>query len=140
MKIKKINDNKYMLRLEKGEKIIESIKNFAKEYNIKSGEIRALGAVGYASLSLYIPSTKSYNTKEFNEAFEISYLYGNISSKDNEPYLHVHICLTNENYEGIGGHLNEAIITATLEAYIDVFDVEIKRMKDDNINLNVWDI
>lgn len=140
MKIKKISENKYMIRLEKGEKIMASLKEFANEYNVESGEIRALGAVGYASLSLYTPENKSYITKEFNEPFEISYLYGNFSRMNNQPYLHVHICLNNKNFEGIGGHLNEATITATFEGYIEVFDTKINRVNDSNVNLNVWDI
>ncbi|MGI6680142.1 MAG: PPC domain-containing DNA-binding protein [Bdellovibrionota bacterium] len=140
MFIKKINDSKYMMRLEKDEMVMESIKKFAKKYNVKSAEVRALGAIDYVSLSLYRPATKDYDTREFNEPFEISCLYGNISSLNGEPYSHIHISLNNTNYEGIGGHLNEARISATLEAYIDVFDVVVDRKKDENVNLNVWDI
>ena len=65
MIIKKLSENKFMMRLEKGEEIIESIKNFAKEYNVKSGEIKALGAVNFINVSLYTPENKSYiTTKE----------------------------------------------------------------------------
>ena len=140
MIIKKLSENKFMMRLEKGEEIIESIKNFAKEYNVKSGEIKALGAVNFVSVSLYTPENKSYITKEYSEPFEITNLYGNISSINNEPYLHIHITLANKDFNCVGGHLNKAIISATFEGYIETFDAEINRVKDENINLNVWDI
>ena len=51
-----------------------------------------------------------------------------------------HITLANKDFNCVGGHLNKAIISATFEGYIETFDAEINRVKDENINLNVWDI
>ncbi len=135
----KKKDNRYFLRLEKGEEIIESISNFCKQNDIKAGSITGIGAVERIEFGLFDTKEKKYHMNQLNESLEITSLIGNISRKEEQVYLHLHITVGNINGQLFGGHLNKAIISATGEIIIDAVDVEINRRFDDEIGLNLWE-
>ena len=68
---------------------------------------------------------------------EITSLAGNVSTKNNEIYLHLHVNLSNNKFESIGGHLNEAIISATCEIIIITIDGSVDRYFDKEIGINL---
>ena len=65
---------------------------------------------------------------------------GNLSRKDGEPYLHLHAAFADEKGAVIGGHLNEAVISATCEMFIKIFDIDIGRRISEQTGLNIFDI
>ena len=139
MKSKKIDD-KYIIRLERGDKIIESIKNFCNENDVKLGYFFGIGALDQVELAHYIVENKKYSSKKFNEALEIVNLIGNVATMDNEIYLHCHITLSDKDMKAIAGHLVEGKIAATCEIILIPLNSEINRKYDDFIGLNLLDI
>ncbi len=139
MKIKKIN-NTYLIRLEKDEKIIESIKQICKDKDIKSGYLSAIGAISSATLALYLLDKKEYFTKDFSEPMEIVSLSANISRLNNEPLIHCHTVISKQDMTAIGGHLNEAIVSATCEIILTPWSSQITRSFNEEIGLNLLDI
>ena len=91
-------------------------------------------------LAHYIVENKKYTSKVFKQVLEITNLTGNITTMDNEVYLHCHITLGNEKMGVIAGHLNEGIISATCEIILVKLEAEINRKHDDLIGLNLLDI
>ncbi|MFA6089566.1 MAG: PPC domain-containing DNA-binding protein, partial [Candidatus Woesearchaeota archaeon] len=90
MKSKKIN-NGYIIRLEKGEEIIELLTKFCKNNKIKSGIITGIGGTDNACLKYYDLEKKEYLSKKFSgKNYEIVSLNGNISLIKNEPFMHIH--------------------------------------------------
>lgn len=133
-------DNKYLVRLEKGEDIVQSLLDLAKKEDIKLASINGLGAVSHAEIGLYNLEEKKYYSNTYDGAFEVASLHGNLSTKDGENYLHLHIIIADGDQKCYGGHLNKAIISATGEIFIDVLDGEIDRFLGDNgINLIKFD-
>ena len=139
MKFKKI-ENTYFVRLERREKIIENIKDFCTKNNIKLGYFSGIGALGEVELAHYIVENKKYTSKTFKQPLEITNLTGNITTMDNEVYLHCHITLGDEEMKVIAGHLVEGKITATCEIVLVSLGGEINRKHDDLIGLNLLDI
>jgi len=139
MKIKKI-DHTYIIKLDRGEKIIESIKKFCVENDIKCGYFSGIGALDEVELAHYIVENTKYTSKVFKQVLEITNLTGNITTMDNKVYLHCHITLGNEKMGVIAGHLNEGIISATCEIILVRLEAEINRKHDDLIGLNLLDI
>ncbi|NMB26716.1 MAG: DNA-binding protein [Tissierellia bacterium] len=131
-------DNKYVVRLEKGEEVVESIKALCKENNIKLGRVSGIGATNKAVVGLFETANKEYHSKELVGDMEITNLAGNISEKDGEVYLHLHISLANPNYNVFGGHLNSAVISATSEIIIDVIEGSVGREFNEEIGLNLF--
>ena len=126
-----------VLRLEKGEEVIESIIALCKKEDIKLGSILGLGAANYVTVGLFKIDEKKYYSNTFEEDFEITNLTGNISRMNGEVYLHIHGTFANIEGKCIGGHLNKAIISATSEIIINIINGEVDREFSDEIGLNL---
>lgn len=128
--------NDIIVRIQKGEEILASLNKLCKELNIKAGSLTGLGACDNVTMGLYSLEEKKYFKNTFKGEFEISSLTGNISTKDNEPYLHLHITVSNGKGETFGGHLNECFISATSEIFIHKIDAKLERYPDKETGLN----
>lgn len=136
MIIKKFG-SKFIVRLDKGEEIVQSLMKICVENNIRLGSITGIGATNQATIGLFDPKTKEYSSQELTGNFEIAPLVGNISTMKGEIYLHLHINLGDDKQHSWSGHLNSAIVSATFEAVIDTIDGEIDRELDPDIGLNL---
>jgi len=130
--------NKYIVRIDKGEEIVETLKKFCKENNIRLGTIIGLGATNKAEIGLFNGEEKKYYSKELTGDHEIAPLYGNISTMNGEVYLHIHANLCNQENKAFGGHLNSAVVSATFEAVIDVIDGDVDRAFNEDVGLNLY--
>jgi len=130
--------DKYIVRLQRREEIIESLTKLCKENDIKLGRVTAIGATNKVKIGLFNVETKEYHSTELEGDMEITNLSGNISRKDGEVYLHLHITLCDKNNRAFGGHLNMAVISATCEMIIDVIDGYVDREFDDEVGLNLF--
>ena len=139
MEFKRI-DNVYAVRLDVGDEIIESLSLLCKKENIRTATVQGLGAVNDVTVGYYSLEEKKYFQKSFNQQFEMIALNGNITRKDDEPYLHLHIALSDENYKFYGGHLNRAVISITAEIFVTVLHGEVNRRINPETSLNVFDI
>lgn len=129
--------NKYVIRLEKGEEIVTSLKELCEKEKINLGTVTGIGAVGEVEIGYFETKTKKYHSKALKGDMEILNLNGNISEMNEEIYLHLHISLSDENLNATGGHLNSAVISATGEIIIDVIEGKVDREFDDEIGLNL---
>ncbi len=130
--------NKYFVRIDKGEEVIASLKQFCSNSGVGLGSIMGLGAADRVTIGLFNTITKEYHNTELAGEYEITNLTGNITTKDGEIYLHLHITLGDEDYRAHGGHLNECWISGTCELVIDAIDGEIGRVFDEHSGLNLW--
>ena len=64
-------EDSYVVRLNKGEEIVSSLKNLCREENIRLGEITGLGASDLVEIGVFNVNTKEYKTKTFEEKQEI---------------------------------------------------------------------
>ena len=94
-----------MGRLDKGADIIDSLETICKERQIEAAWVNILGAVDKATLSYYHQNDKKYSHHEIQGGYEIVSCIGNISLKDGKPFAHLHIVLSGEQDQTLGGHL-----------------------------------
>ncbi|SKA85788.1 hypothetical protein SAMN05428976_1086 [Clostridium sp. USBA 49] len=130
--------NKYIVRLNKGEEIIETLKKLCQDENITLGSIQGIGAVSNVKVGLFKPSLKEYHSIELKGDYEMTCLLGNVSTMNGEVYLHLHIDVADEENKIYGGHLNSAVISATGEIIIDTIDGKVDREFSDEIGLNLY--
>lgn len=126
-----------VLRLEKGEEVIESIKKLCEKEDIKAGSISGLGASNEVVVGLFKVDEKKYYSNTFEEDFEITNLTGNISRMNGQVYLHIHGTFANAEGKCIGGHLNKAVISATSEIIINKINGNVGRKFSEEIGLNL---
>ena len=137
MEYKKFN-NKYIVRIDKGEEIIEKLTELCEKENIKLGTIHGLGATNKVKIGLFKTESKKYKDRELTGDYEITPLYGNISTMEGKPYLHCHINLSDEKHNSFGGHLNCAIVSATFEAVVEKIDGQLERKFNEEVGLNLY--
>lgn len=132
--------SKYFIKIEKGEEVVDTLKNFCKENKITLGTITGLGATNKVVLGLFKTENKEYVSKEYIGDHEITSFTGNISQKDGEVYLHIHASISDESGTVEGGHLSLALISATFEGVIDSTEGTVERYFDEEIGLNLWQL
>ena len=117
MEYRKFN-NTIVARIDKGEEILDKIKEIANKENIKLANINALGATNDFTVGVFKTDEKKYYSNNFTGDFEIVSLTGTINTMNGEFYSHIHMSAGNDKGEVFGGHLNRAIVSATCEMVI----------------------
>ncbi len=130
-------ENTIIARIDKGEEILEKIKEIALSENIKLANINALGATNDFTVGVFKTEEKKYYANEFKGDFEIVSLTGTINTMNDEFYTHIHMSAGNEKGEVFGGHLNRAIVSATCEMVINIIGGKVDRAFDEKIGLNL---
>lgn len=130
--------NKYVVRIQKGEEIIEQLKDLCQKENINLGSIEGIGAVNEVEIGLFNTETKEYKTTVLKGMFEITSLIGNISTKEGESYLHCHINVSDESLNVKGGHMVRAVVSATSEIIVTKIDGMVNRKFDKEVGLNLF--
>ena len=136
MEYRKFN-NSYVVRINKGEEIVEKLKELCEKEDIKVAEITGLGASNIVEIGLFNVNTKEYKTTTFEGMFEITSLIGNATRKDGEVYLHLHINFSDETGNTKGGHLVRCNISATSEIIVNKIEGNVDRKLSDEIGLNL---
>ena len=131
-------NNTIVARIDKGEEILAQIKELALKENIKLAHISALGATNNFTVGVYKVEEKKYYKNHFVGDFEIVSLTGTINTMNHEFYTHIHMSAGNDSGEVFGGHLNEAVVSATCEMVITIIDGEVDRFLDDETGLNLF--
>ncbi len=132
--------SRYVVRLDKGDEIVSSLKQFCTENSIRLGSITGIGAANSITIGLFETASKQYHSKTLTGDFEITGLTGNISFMNNEVYLHLHITVSDSAYKTFGGHLTSAVISGTCELAIDTIDGTIERQFDEDTGLNIYNL
>ncbi len=139
MKFQK-HDTLYVICLDLGEKIKQTLTSFCEREHIYGGFISGLGAVSEAEIAHYPLSEKRYNTQRFVGEYEVMNLTGNVASLDGKPFLHLHITLGDREYHAFGGHLVEGIASPTLEVLLTHIPGLLTRKHDEATGLKLLDL
>ena len=130
----------WVVRLEKGEKLIESLTELVKKENIKGAWISGLGGAISAELGYYSLEEKEYHWKTLDKLLEITSLQGNVSWVDGEPKLHIHGSFSDENMQAFGGHVKELTVGGTCEVMMHALQAELTRSQNDDTGLELLDL
>ena len=127
-------------RLFEDEDLLETITQTAKKGRIKAGFFVLIGTLKKAKLGFF--HRGRYQPIEMAEPLEFVSCMGNISIKENEPFVHAHIAVSNRKGEVFGGHLLPGCIIATTGelVLIEAVDVELQRKLDEKTQLYLWSI
>jgi predicted DNA-binding protein with PD1-like motif len=130
--------NKYVVRMDRPEEVVSTLKQFCQAQGITLGWIMGIGAVNKVKVGLFETANREYHSSILEGDFEITSLLGNISTMNGEVYLHLHINLADKKHQTYGGHLNEAYISATGEFLIEAIDGNVEREFSEEVGLNLY--
>lgn len=127
-----------VVRMDKGEEILEQLKAVAQAEQVKLAGVSALGAVNSFTVGVFKTGEKKYYSNSFEGDFEIVSLTGTVSTMDGEFYSHLHMSAGDCEGKVFGGHLNRAVVSATCEMVITVIDGRVDRAFSEEIGLNLF--
>ena len=129
----------YVVRLQRGEEVLACLRELCEKESISLGTVSAIGAVNHVVVGVYRVDEQKYVANTFDGVMELTSLMGNITEKDGEPYLHRHATFGDLTGKVIGGHLNEAVVSATCELFVRKVEGHVGRRLDPETGLNIFD-
>jgi predicted DNA-binding protein with PD1-like motif len=127
-------DRNWILVFDHGDEVVETLVGFARDQGIRGGRLWGIGALEDAALGFYRRERKEYDRFGLEEEMELLSLHGNLSMTDQGPRVHAHVVVGRADGSAHGGHLFEAHVGPTLEAFV-VESGELRREMDERFGL-----
>ncbi|QDQ27408.1 DUF296 domain-containing protein [Chitinimonas arctica] len=123
----------FVLVLDSGDALIESITQCAKDAKLPGAAISGLGQLHDPTLAYFSsdPAAKPVLTT-FKGFYELASLTGNISNNDGDYYSHIHVVMGDKKFHAIAGHIAAAKTGMTIEVTIKPFSAGLQRVVDPN--------
>jgi predicted DNA-binding protein with PD1-like motif len=120
--------------------MLGEITKLARNKNITAGTFQAIGTLRRAVLGYYDFRQKKYLYATVDKNVELVSAMGNFSIKDDLPFPHIHISVSDENGNVLGGHLSDGSIVNVCEFYISpVGDESLVRKYDGETGLSLYE-
>jgi predicted DNA-binding protein with PD1-like motif len=124
--------------LARGEDLLEGLNAAVRELGFEAATLQVIGAVEEATVGYYDPERKEYVPISTGHA-EITAGLGNVSIRDGEPFIHLHLTLGRRDGSCVGGHAMEGCRAYIAEAYLRRLDGAAPvRETVPGLQLKVW--
>lgn len=128
----------FLLVLDRGDEVIESLKEFAASERIGAAWLSGIGAVRDVTLGYLDLELKQYLRQELGaESMELLSLSGNLARLNSEPVAHCHVVVGDREMRTYGGHLFRAVVSVTVEMSVQVYEGEVARRFDEESGANL---
>lgn len=130
-----------IVRLQKGERLIESLETFVQDNELPGAWINGLGGTLEVTLGFYDLDKKQYHWQTFDGLREVVSLTGNIAFDEaGKPQFHLHGVFGDPTFQTIAGHVKDLTAGATLELFIHRTYKPLHRKPDDETGLPLLDL
>ena len=126
-------------RLSTGSDLVAEIERFCAEQGIVAAQVTVIGAVRHARFAYYEQVDHRYVELASDAHHEIVGFVGNVSLRDDRPFLHAHVTFADAAGGTVGGHLIAGCEVFAAEVMIrELGDVSLVRIHDDETGLALW--
>lgn len=128
-------------RLDHGSDIIDGILSVAEAEGVSTGVFESIGALSSAELGYYDQAGRKYKSRRIDRPVEIISCIGNVSIRDDGPFIHAHAALSDSEFNMIGGHLLGGMIFAAELHMLDLSGgkaEDMVRIHDEQTGLHLW--
>ncbi len=129
----------YTLIFHKGDEVLSGLTDFAIEHRVADAHFTAIGAASGATLAWLDLSKKSYHAIPVSQQVEVLSLIGDIATFSDKPVIHMHAVLGKPDGTTVGGHVFVLTINPTLEVFMTVNRVPLKKRPDDASGMKIID-
>jgi predicted DNA-binding protein with PD1-like motif len=130
----------FIVRAEHDSDLIKSVTELAKKNGIATATFTAIGALKHAKLGFYDQNKHEYLETIFSTPQEIASCIGNVSTKDDDPFVHAHSVLADQNGNTNAGHLLEGKVFAAEIHLTELIGKKLERKHDSVTGLSLWEI
>ena len=126
-------------RLETGSDLVKEIERFCAEHGIVAAQVTVIGAVRHARYAYYEQDDHRYRELESGSHHEIVGFVGNVSLRDDRPFLHAHATFADADGRTVGGHLLPGCDVFAGEVMLrELGNVSLIRQQDEETGLALW--
>ena len=126
-------------RLATGSDLVEEIERLCAEQGVLAAQVTVIGAVRRASYAYYEQDDHRYLELESATHHEVVGFVGNVSLRDDHPFLHAHATFADATGATVGGHLLRGCEVFAAEVMIrELVDVSLVRAHDEQTGLALW--
>ena len=127
------------VRFARGDDLLDGLNTAAKDLGYEAATVQIVGAVERLAVAYYRQDTHEYERHEYDAPHEIAGGVGNVSLKDGEPFVHIHVTGSGSDGKAVAGHLVDGTRVYMIEAYYRRLDGPAPvRELEDEIGLAVW--
>jgi uncharacterized protein len=134
-----LEERVYAIVFYKGDDAMSGLTDFALQKKIKDAHFTGIGAISSATLAWLEPSKKIYHRIPVEEQAEVLSLIGDVATFNGKPIVHMHAVLGKSDGTPIGGHVFELNVNPTLEIFMTVNSISLKKRPDDESGMKVID-
>lgn len=126
-------------RLDTGSDLVTEIERFCAEQGVAAAQVTVIGAVRQARYAYYEQNDRRYRELGSQTHHEIVGFTGNVSLKEDRPFLHAHATFADAAGETVGGHLLRGCEVFAAEVMIrEMSGASLVRMPDEETGLALW--
>jgi uncharacterized protein len=129
--------NAAFVSLARGEDLLEGLDAAIAELRIEAGTVQVIGGLEEAAVGYFDTEAAEYVTTTTGHV-EMSGL-GNVSLRDGEPFIHLHLTVSGRDGNALGGHALPGCRAYVVEAYVrKLGGPPPVRREVEGIQLKVW--
>lgn len=118
----------FVLVLNSGDNLIESITQCAQDAKLKGASVSGLGQLHNPTLAYFTSNPDAKPTlTTFKGFYELASLTGDITNNADKYYTHLHGVLADQKFHGIAGHVNGGTVGQTAEIIIKPLSAPLER-------------
>jgi predicted DNA-binding protein with PD1-like motif len=127
------------IRLGKGDDLLEGLTAGVNELGLRAGTLQVIGAASRLVLGYYDQAAREYRTHQYDGGYEIASGLGNVSVKEDEAFVHLHVVASGADGSMAGGHVMPGCVVFLGEGYVRALDGEPPvRNFDEETGLFAW--
>jgi hypothetical protein len=143
MQVKLVKDTPeekvYAVVFYKGDEALSGLTDFAIKYGVGDAHFTGIGAVRSATVAWLDQPNKIYHRISVREQVEVLSLIGDVATFNGKPVVHMHAVLGHQDGTTTGGHVFELNVNPTLELFVTVNSVALKKRPDEASGMKVID-
>ena len=126
-------------RLETGSDLVDEIERYCLEQGVVAAQVTVIGALRRAAYAYYEQHDHRYLELSSETHHEIVGFTGNVSLRDDKPFLHAHATFADADGATVGGHLLRGCEVFAAEVMIrELSGVTLVRTFDEETGLSLW--
>lgn len=126
-------------RLNTGSDLVAEIERFCHEQGVVAAQVTVIGALRRAAYAYYEQHDHRYLELSSDTHHEIVVFTGNVSLRDDKPFLHAHATFADASGATVGGHLLRGCEVFAAEVMIrELSGVSLVRTFDEDTGLALW--
>jgi uncharacterized protein len=130
----------FVVVLDGGDEAVAELTAFARERELSSAQLTAVGAFSSAVLGWFDREAKGYRRIPVDEQCEVLSILGDVALADGEPALHAHCVVGLSDGTTRGGHLLEGRVWPTLEVVVRESPARLRKTMRPDVGLALIDL